>query len=88
MAPECESARHLYQVLVDRRDEVMVALNGARIFPGVHYRDNSLYAMYADQPPCPNARRASERVISLPMHLQLDRSDVDRVCEALSRSVG
>ncbi len=88
VAPECEPARHLYQVLVDRRDDVMVALNGAGIFPGVHYRDNSLYAMYADQPPCPNARRASERVISLPMHLQLDRSDIDRVCEALSRSVG
>jgi dTDP-4-amino-4,6-dideoxygalactose transaminase len=86
-APDCESARHLYQVLVDRRDDVMVALNAAGIYPGVHYRDNALYPMYADQPPCPNARRASERVISLPMHLQLDRADVDRVCEALGRSV-
>ena len=87
-APECESARHLYQVLVDRRDDVMVALNAAEIFPGVHYRDNSVYAMYAHQPPCPKARRASERVISLPMHLQLVREDVDRVCDELRRIVG
>jgi dTDP-4-amino-4,6-dideoxygalactose transaminase len=65
----------------------MVALNAAAVFPGVHYRDNSLYTMYANQPPCPNARRASERVISLPMHLQLDRSDVQRVCEALAAAV-
>jgi dTDP-4-amino-4,6-dideoxygalactose transaminase len=83
MAPECESARHLYQVLVDRRDEVMVALNARDIFPGVHYRDNSVYSMYADQPPGPNARRASERVISLPMHMQMDEADVARVCDVL-----
>lgn len=83
VAPGCESARHLYQVLVDRRDDVMVALNAAQIYPGVHYRDNTMYGMYADQPPCPRARRASDRVISLPMHMQLDRADVDRVCETL-----
>jgi dTDP-4-amino-4,6-dideoxygalactose transaminase len=82
-APGCEPSRHLYQVLVDRRDEVMVALNAAQIYPGVHYRDNSLYSMYADQPACPRARRASERVISLPLHLRLDRADITRVCETL-----
>ena len=87
-APGCESARHLYQILVERRDEVMVGLNAAQIYPGVHYRDNSLYRMYADQPPCPRARRASERVISLPLHLQIDRADVDRVCAALGAITG
>ncbi len=88
VAPGCESARHLYQVVVDHRDEVMVRLNQAQIYPGVHYRDNGLYRMYADQPPCPRARRASERMISLPMHLQLERADVDRVCDTLRRLVG
>ena len=79
----CESARHLYQVLVEARDEVMVALNRHQIYPGVHYRDNASYGMYADQPPCPRAHDASERVISLPMHMQLDRSGVQRVCDTL-----
>lgn len=88
VAPGCESARHLYQVMVDRRDEVMVGLNQAQIYPGVHYRDNAMYAMYAGQPPCPRAHRASERVISLPMHLQLERGDVVRVCETLKGLVG
>jgi dTDP-4-amino-4,6-dideoxygalactose transaminase len=83
VAPGCESSRHLYQVLVDRRDEVMVALNERAIYPGVHYQDNSRYRMYADQPPCPRARHASERVISLPMHLRLEHADVQRICEAL-----
>ena len=83
LAPHCQSSRHLYQIQVDRRDEVMVALNRAQIFPGVHYRDNSLYSMYADQPACPRARRVSERVISLPMHLQVTQDDVERVCDVL-----
>jgi dTDP-4-amino-4,6-dideoxygalactose transaminase len=83
VAAGCESSRHLYQVLVDRRDEVMVALNQRQIYPGVHYRDNMLYEMYAHQPPCPRAHSASERVISLPMHMQLEAADVRRVCETL-----
>jgi dTDP-4-amino-4,6-dideoxygalactose transaminase len=77
-------SRHLYQVLVDRRDEVMVALNRQGVFPGVHYRDNTLYRMYAGaEGTCPGARRASERVISLPLHLRLRREDVQRVGAAL-----
>lgn len=87
VAPGCESARHLYQVMVERRDDVMVGLNEAQIYPGVHYRDNAMYAMYRGQPSCPQARRASERVISLPMHLQLERDDVQRVCNTLRQLV-
>jgi dTDP-4-amino-4,6-dideoxygalactose transaminase len=88
MAPGVTPSRHLYQVLVERRDEVMVALNGERIFPGVHYRDNTLYRMYAqDAEPCPRARRASERLISLPLHLRLGREEVARVGAALRRAV-
>ncbi len=83
VGPGCESARHLYQVLVDDRDEVMVKLNAEKIYPGVHYRDNAFYPMYADQPPCPKARAASDRVMSLPMHMQLEKSDVDRVAATI-----
>ncbi|HEY7573612.1 MAG TPA: aminotransferase class V-fold PLP-dependent enzyme, partial [Thermoanaerobaculia bacterium] len=43
IAPGCTPSRHLYQVLVENRDEVMVRLNAAGIYPGVHYRDNTLY---------------------------------------------
>ena len=88
MAAACVPARHLYQVMVERRDEVMTALNAAQIYPGVHYRDNSYYRMYADQPPCPRARQASDSVISLPMHLNVQRQDVERTCEALRGVTG
>jgi dTDP-4-amino-4,6-dideoxygalactose transaminase len=87
-APGCLPSRHLYQVLVDRRDEVMAALNRAQIFPGVHYRDNSVYPMYSHmQGTVPNAARASDRLITLPLHLRLTRQDVERVANALRHAV-
>lgn len=83
MAPGCESSRHLFQIQVDHRDEVMAALNSVGIHPGVHYRDNTLYRMYADSAPCPVAQGASNRLISLPMHLRLTRGGLRRVCDSL-----
>lgn len=88
MVPGCTPSRHLYQVLVERRDEVMVGLNARGVYPGVHYRDNTLYRMYAQaEGTCPRARRASERVISLPLHLRLTVDDARRVAEGLRAAV-
>ena len=85
MAPGCTPSRHLYQVMLDGRDQAMLALNAAAIYPGVHYRDNTAYRMYADGAgTCPRAARASARLISLPMHLRLARADVARVAAALA----
>jgi dTDP-4-amino-4,6-dideoxygalactose transaminase len=89
MAPGCTPSRHLYQILVEHRDEVMVELNGRQIFPGVHYRDNTLYRMYADaMGSCPRSLAASERLISLPMHLRMGESEVRRVGAALRDLAG
>jgi dTDP-4-amino-4,6-dideoxygalactose transaminase/RimJ/RimL family protein N-acetyltransferase len=87
MAPGSTPSRHLYQVQVDHRDAVMAAMNGEGVFPGVHYRDNTLYRMYQDAAgTCPRARRASDRLISLPLHLRMGRAEVVRVAAALRRA--
>jgi dTDP-4-amino-4,6-dideoxygalactose transaminase len=84
VATGCESAHHLYQVMVDRRDEVMLALNDNKIYPGVHYRDNSEYRMYAyARGTCPQTARASDRLISLPLHLRLDYTALGTVADVL-----
>lgn len=87
VAPDCESSRHLYQVMVQERNEVVLALNAQQIYPGVHYRDNSEYKMYAAQPPCPHAARASDMLLSLPLHLRLSYEDVVRVATTLKSIV-
>jgi dTDP-4-amino-4,6-dideoxygalactose transaminase len=88
MAADSEPSRHLYQVMLDDRDDVVSALNRAKIYPGVHYRDNTLYSMYsAAQGACPNAARASDRLLSLPIHMRLTRQDVERVAHELKAAV-
>jgi dTDP-4-amino-4,6-dideoxygalactose transaminase len=82
IAPGCEPSRHLFQVLVDNRDELMSALNEQGIGLGVHYRDNTEYAMYQyAKGTCPRAHDISNRILSLPLHLRLTEKDVDRVSE-------
>jgi dTDP-4-amino-4,6-dideoxygalactose transaminase len=84
----CESSRHLYQVLVDNRDDVLQALYANNIYPGVHYRDNTEYRMYSSaRGQLPNTKLISDRVISLPLHLLLERTDVERIARTLRAAV-
>jgi dTDP-4-amino-4,6-dideoxygalactose transaminase len=80
MAPDSLPSRHLFQIRVENRDQIMEELNRNEIYPGVHYRDNTHYRMYAyGEGQCPKARRASETLLSLPMHLGITEDDVRRI---------
>ena len=86
VAPGCESSRHLYQILVENRDELLMALNACGIYPGVHYRDNTEYSMYAyAKGTCPKAAFASDHVLSLPLHMRLTHDDVIYIAEAVKK---
>jgi dTDP-4-amino-4,6-dideoxygalactose transaminase len=81
-AANVESATHLFQLRVANRNELMLALNEHEVFPGVHYRDNTEYSMYRyAKGTCPEATRASEELISLPLHLRMSKEDVDLVSD-------
>lgn len=81
VAPNCESSRYLYQIMVKNRNKVVLSLNKENIYPGVHYRNNLCYGMYKGN--CPNAQKVSERIISLPMYIGLKYKDVVRITETL-----
>jgi len=86
IAPGCESATHLFQIRVEDRDAMMLALNEHHIYPGVHYRDNTEYRMYSYAlGTCPSAARASGEIISLPLHMNLTRTDIDMISDLLLR---
>lgn len=86
VAPGCESSRHLYQILISNRDELLLALNECGIYPGVHYRDNTEYKMYAyGKGTCPNSLYVSEHTLSLPMHMRLSREDVKYVADMVKK---
>lgn len=84
--PECVTSQHLFQVRVNRREELLAALEEYSLYLGVHYRDNTEYPMYSDSAgTCPLAHQASREVVSLPLHLRLSPEDVDEICELLTR---
>lgn len=89
MTPGTEPSRHLYQVLIEDRDESILKLNARGVAPGVHYRDNSAYSLYAPyRSDTPRAASASERLLSLPLHMSLTDDDVAYVAESLIAVVG
>ncbi|WP_250479418.1 MULTISPECIES: DegT/DnrJ/EryC1/StrS family aminotransferase [unclassified Caballeronia] len=84
IAINCESSRHLFQVRVKNRDELMLALNEHEVYPGVHYRDNTEYRMYASgKGQCPNAHLASSEILSLPMHMRVTRQDIELIASLI-----
>lgn len=90
LVPESEgsvSSCHLFPVLVKGRDAVIEDLYEHGIYPGVHYIDNTTYPMYQyAQGSCPEAAKASEELVSLPMHIELSDEDVRVVCAALENA--
>ncbi len=88
IAPDCESSRHLYQILVPNRDELILKLNAAGIYPGVHYRDNTEYRMYEyARGTCPYAKYVSDHTLSLPMHVRLTEEDVKYIIDTVKKYV-
>ena len=84
MEEGCESSCHLFQILVDNRDELMLALNAEEIYPGVHYASNINYRMYRyAKDSCPYAGYVSSHVISLPMNLYMTFDDINRICSVI-----
>ena len=80
----CDTSRHLFQIIVENRDELLTFLNSKDIFPGVHYIDNTNYRMYNyAQGTCPKAEYYSEHILSLPLHLRLTEEDVQTVIDAI-----
>ena len=84
----CTSSRHLYQIRVSNRDKVMEYLNVNEIFPGVHYKDNTQYDLYSyAKGTCSNANKLSQEIISLPLHMFLEDSDVEKVIKVTKKAI-
>ena len=84
----CISSRHLYQIRVSNRNEVMEFLNANDIFPGVHYKDNTQYKLYSDaHGTCPNAHKISNEIISLPIHMFLTDEEIKKIIKTIKKAV-
>ena len=85
---ECQSSNHLFQIIVNDRDELIMRLNKCGVAPGVHYVDNTNYPMYSYAAgTCPFAAFVSEHVLSLPLHMELTFDDVQFICDEIIKFV-
>ena len=90
--PDRTSAFAQYTIFVENRTEVQDALKARGIPTAVHYpaplNEQSAYREKCRSGPLPRSERASQRVLSLPMHPDLHPAVQDRIVEAVIQSIG
>ena len=79
---------HLYVIQVSNRDETTEALKANNIGFGVHYPtplhlQPSLTHLGYRRGSLPVTENVSDRVISLPMCAELNRIEIERVCDVI-----
>lgn len=85
---DCESSRHLFQVIVENRDDIIRKLNNIGINPGVHYQDNQEYSPYKHNlEVCPNCKHISQRILSLPLHMKISIEDIQFISKSLNQII-
>lgn len=83
------SSNHLFVILCQNEEikkSLMQYLMDNGIETGCHYRPNHLYKMYRHfetDDGCPNAINFFKRAISLPLHVDLDSTDIDYICDKI-----
>lgn len=98
-AADTRHAFHLYTVMIDEaqagvdRDTFLDRMNGARVGTGVHYLSVAEHPYYQQRfgwrpERWPEAMRLGRRTVSLPLSPKLADQDVNRVMDAVTKSLG
>ena len=81
-----ETSQHLIQIVISNRDELIQKLSENNIYVGVHYANNLDYKMYHKfDKDCDYSKKMSNSIISLPCHLNINQSDIDYICEVVTK---
>jgi len=83
---------HLYVVRVQNRDEVLAKLNAEGIGAGIHYPvplhlHGALQDLGYREGDFPEAERAAQEILSLPMYPHITEAQQQRVAEVLRKSL-
>ena len=85
---ENETSQHLFQIVVENREKVIDYLTKNNIFPGVHYKQNIEYEVFKkDIKNYPKSSYYSKHILTLPIHLELTKQDVDYISELLIEAI-
>lgn len=81
------TSQHIFQIVVDNREDLIEELSSNNIYPGVHYRQNTNYSTYKTLDTLPVSNYYSERVLTLPLHLGITLEDVHVISEVIKKSI-
>lgn len=88
--PEAWIVAHIFpvRILDGRKAQVIDALDAQGIPTGQHYKPNHLLTFYGGgKERLPVTEQLHDELLTLPLHPNLDYSDIDAVCEALCKSL-
>ena len=81
---EISSSRHLYQISLDKRDDLINFLYEKSIYCGVHYLNNQGYKIFKGfKNEVKMTKYFSDKILSLPLHLNLNTEDIERVINSI-----
>ena len=89
--PENEAVHHLFVITHNNRDLIQKKLKCEGIPTGIHYPiPIHKHKCFVDHPFAkdnfPNAEIQGSELLSLPMHPELTESEVDKICETMSKT--
>lgn len=80
---------HLYTIQVEKRDELFDYLANNGVGCGVHYKPLYKYdKVFGYNPTLPITEKVFERIITLPIHLELKLKDVRKICQLIKTFYG
>jgi dTDP-4-amino-4,6-dideoxygalactose transaminase len=90
VAADCLHVYHQYVIRSEQRDKLRTALKKHGVTTQIHYplpvhRQPAYQRLQAD---CPLTEKIAGEILSLPIHAQLSRQEVERVCELIVAGFG
>ena len=82
-----DTSKYVYQMFgirTDRKNEIMIHLKSKGIATGCHYTPLSVQPLFSEWGHnCPYIEKEIDRCITLPLHIDLSKSDIDYIITAL-----
>jgi len=82
--PFRSSTWHLYTIEVENRDKLIDYLAENGVATSVHYKPLYKYDIFGKQKTLPNTEKAYQRILTLPLHLNLSVKDVKKICQLIT----
>ena len=81
---------HIFPIILDKsinRESLIKQLSESGIASGIHYYPNHFLSLYRNQISLKNTEELYPKIITLPLHNDLELSDVDYVVENLLKFI-